>query len=79
MYVLLLQLRYFDDPICRCMQLIENIDSQDLQSRADFYEMLAAQLVHIPKVSFNIIVRLLCGLLKYLILMNNICLYALIK
>ncbi len=47
------QLKYFDDPVVRCMQNIDGVDSRDLTYKCDFFNKLAHAIPHFPRVSLN--------------------------
>lgn len=51
-YILIyFQLKYFNDPILRGLQQLDNIDLMDYSQRAEVYTFLAQVIPSIPKVS----------------------------
>ena len=47
----LFQLRYFKDPVARCMQGIDNIDRTDLSQKCEFFSNLSQAIPKFPAVS----------------------------
>lgn len=47
----LLQLKYFDDPLAKCMLNLDSVDAQDLSQKCEFFTRLAQAIPAFPKVS----------------------------
>ena len=46
-----LQLKYFDDNVARCMQCLDAVESQDLTHKCEFFTKLAHTIPQFPRVS----------------------------
>ena len=47
------QIRWFDDPVSRCMQHVDAIETKDLTQKCEFFTKLAQTIPQFPRVSSN--------------------------
>ena len=44
------QLKYFDDPVVRCMQAMDCVESREMADRCEFFAVLPQAVPQFPKV-----------------------------
>ncbi len=45
------QIKWFDDPVSRCMQHLDGIETKDLTQKCEFFTKLAQTIPQFPRVS----------------------------
>ncbi len=45
------QLKYFDDPVVRCMQVMDCLDTKEFSQKCEFFALLPQAIPQFPKVS----------------------------
>jgi len=46
-----MQLKYFDDPVVRCMQAMDCVESREMADKCEFFSVLPQAVPQFPKVS----------------------------